>query len=220
MSGAPIQFYFDFISPFAYLGWTQIHAIAERHQRSVEPVPVLFAALLNAHGHKGPAEIPPKRVFTWKTVVRLAHDLSVPVQPPPAHPFNPLLALRVASLPLEPSKQRALIDRLFRMTWTTGRGVDTIEKISEALSALGHDAEQTLEAANAPENKARLKTATDEALKRGVFGVPTAIVDDESFWGQDSFGHMERFMRGEDPVDPESIEVWAKLPVGIERKKS
>src|SRR5947207_2147613 len=112
MSSSTLQFYFDFISPYAYLGWTQIHLLAGRHGSTVEPVPILFAALLNTYGHKGPAEIPPKRAYIFKNVLRLAHRLGVPLQPPPAHPFNPLLALRVASLPMEAGERRRLIDAL------------------------------------------------------------------------------------------------------------
>src|SRR5262245_64367925 len=97
LAHAPVRFLFDYLSPYAYIAWTQVHGLAERHGRQVEPVPILFAALLGTYGHKGPAEIPPKRVYTFKHVVRLAHRVSVPLKPPPAHPFNPLLALRVTS---------------------------------------------------------------------------------------------------------------------------
>ena len=102
-----IRFHFDFISPYAYLAWTQIHALAARHGRSVEPVPVLFAALLDHHGTKGPAEIPAKRRYLMFDVVRKARALGVPIGPPPAHPFDPLLALRVASVPMDAQATRA-----------------------------------------------------------------------------------------------------------------
>jgi 2-hydroxychromene-2-carboxylate isomerase len=94
-----VRFYFDFISPYAYLASTQLDGIAARTQVTIERVPVLFAALLDAHGQKGPAEIPAKRRYTWKDVSRKCHAAGVPIAPPPSHPFNPLLGLRVASLP-------------------------------------------------------------------------------------------------------------------------
>src|SRR5262249_60031058 len=87
----PIDFHFDFISPYAYLGWTQIHALAARHGRAVRPVPTLFAALLNHSGTLGPAEIPLKRVYIFKDALRTAQVFGVPLEPPPSHPFNPLL---------------------------------------------------------------------------------------------------------------------------------
>ena len=79
-SPAPLQLYFDFISPYAYLAWTQVHALAARHGRPVQPVPVLFAALLDANGQKGPAEIPRKRVWVFKDTLRHAHASRVEVR--------------------------------------------------------------------------------------------------------------------------------------------
>src|SRR5262245_43770609 len=80
---APIDFYFDFVSPYAYLGWTQIHALAARHGRTVRAVPTLFAALLNHSGTLGPAEIPLKRVYIFKDALRTAKVFGVPLEPPP-----------------------------------------------------------------------------------------------------------------------------------------
>src|SRR5580704_13383371 len=112
-----MSFYFDFISPYAYLAWTQIHAIASRHCCEVVPKPILFAALLDANGQKGPAEIPSKRIYTFKDVIRSAARLGVPLAAPASHPFNPLLALRVASAEIDVQRRRPLIDALFTATW-------------------------------------------------------------------------------------------------------
>src|SRR5690349_24411474 len=87
----PVEFWFDFISPFGYLAWQRIHSLVDAHGRDVVYRPTLFAALLNHWGQLGPAEIPPKRVFVFKQVLRRAHVLGVPLVPPPRHPFNPLL---------------------------------------------------------------------------------------------------------------------------------
>jgi 2-hydroxychromene-2-carboxylate isomerase len=216
---APIRFLFDFISPYAYLAWTQIHALAERHGRVVEPVPILFAALLDAHGHKGPAEIPPKRIYIFKDVVRTAHVLGVPLAPPPTHPFNPLLALRAASLPLGDAGRRALIDELFRAAWGGGAGVDDPGKVARAATTAGLDGDAIVEAAQGPEAKARLRAQTDAALAAGAFGVPAIEVEGESFWGLDSFPHVERHLRGEDPVTPESLARWAHVAPSATRRQ-
>ena len=100
MLSPPIRFLFDFISPFSYLAWQWIHEVAETHERPIEYQPVLFAALLNHFGHLGPAEIEPKRRYIFKQVARRAHALRLQLAPPPSHPFNPLLALRIASIDL------------------------------------------------------------------------------------------------------------------------
>lgn len=89
----PISFHFDYLSPYAYLAWTQLHALAAQDGRDVLPVPTLLAALLDHSGSRGPAEIPAKRVYIFKDALRSARVLGLPLAPPPRHPFNPLLAL-------------------------------------------------------------------------------------------------------------------------------
>lgn len=214
---APLVFYFDVISPYAYLAWTQIHALAERHGRDVEPAPILFAALLNAYGHKGPAEIPPKRVYIFKDVLRSAALLGVPLAPPPAHPFNPLLALRVASVPMPQDTQRALIHALYRATWGGGGGVESTPQVVAAIAEVGLDPEATIREATSEVGKARVRARTQEALARGVFGVPTIWADGEIFWGLDALGHLDRFLAGHDPIDPAAIARWSSLPSSASR---
>ena len=212
-----VAFYLDFVSPYAFLAWTQVHAIAARHGAIVEPIPVLFAGLLDAHGTKGPAEIPAKRAYTFRDAYRKAHRLGLPVlRPPPSHPFNPLVALRVASQPLEPDAKRRLIDALFENTWVNGAGVETPEAVAAAASRAGLDGEALVRAALTPESKERLKGATADAVAHGVFGVPTVLVDGEIFWGTDGLELVEGFLRGEDPV-PKDLS-WADRPVTAMRR--
>jgi 2-hydroxychromene-2-carboxylate isomerase len=212
-----VKFYFDFISPYAYIAWTQVNALAERNERRVEPLPVLFAALLDAHGQRGPAEIPAKRTYTFRDAYRKAHRLGLPpLVPPPSHPFNPLLALRVASLPLEPAAQRRLIDALYTSTWALGIGVEDPRAVSAAATRAGLDGDALVRAAAEPEAKARLRAATEEAVRRGVFGVPTVLVDDEIFWGTDGLELVEPFLRGEDPL-PKDL-AWAERPATAARR--
>jgi 2-hydroxychromene-2-carboxylate isomerase len=216
--GAPIQFLFDFVSPYAYLAWTQVHALAARQGCSVVAVPVLFAALLDSNGQKGPGEIPLKRAYLYKDCVRLAHVFGVPFAPPPAHPFNPLLALRVASLPLPEPVRRALIDRLFRAAWGGGGGITDASLVADAATATGLDGAQSVLDAGRPEVKERLRHQTSEALAAGAFGVPTMLAGDELFWGVDSLPHLERYLEGNDPVDSATAERWANVPVAATRR--
>lgn len=215
-----VRFYFDFISPYAYLANERIYDLARAHGREVTWVPVLFAAMLDVYGHKGPAEIPPKRVYTFKQVSRCAHDQGVPLVPPPAHPFNPLLALRLASLDLPRPERRKLIDRLFRRAWAEGRDLTEADGVSAALDAGGFDGAALIARASAPETKAALRSQTEAAVAGGVFGVPSFEVDGEVFWGQDALGHLDRFMRGDDPIDPEMLARWRDLPAGSKRPGS
>jgi 2-hydroxychromene-2-carboxylate isomerase len=220
---APIRFFFDIISPYAYLAWTQIHALSGRHGRRVLPNAVLFAALLNAHGQKGPAEIPPKRVYIFKDVVRRARKLGVPLTPPTTHPFNPLLALRVTTLPMEEDARRALIDALFRVTWGRAEGGERAGSVEDPVFVAaiareaGLDGERLVAEAALPDAKARLRRQTEEALALGAFGVPTIVVDGELFWGVDSLGFIDDHLRGDDPVRPELLERWSHIKASASR---
>ncbi|NUP14085.1 MAG: 2-hydroxychromene-2-carboxylate isomerase [Polyangiaceae bacterium] len=206
MSPEPVTFYFDFISPYAYLAWTQIHETCRRHGRGVEAIPILFAALLDANKTKGPAEIPSKRIYVFKDTLRHAHALGVDFKPPPTHPFNPLLGLRIASIEMGADEQKRAIDALYRATWAGGPGITDPEAVATVLNDAGLDGASLVAQAGSQAIKDRVKLQTQAALERGVFGVPTMIVDGELFWGLDAFGHVERRLRGEDPV---TAELWA-----------
>lgn len=212
-----IRFHFDFLSPYAYLAWTQIHALAERAGAGVEPAPLLFAGLLNHHGQKGPAEIPNKRIYVFKDSLRRARLLGVPLAPPPSHPFNPLLALR-AVLAAPADRRRALIDALFAATWgdAVERGVDRPEVVRAAGRAAGIEGD-LVELASAQDVKDALRAATEEAIEAGVFGVPTMRVGGELFWGLDSFDLLELHLRGEDPLSPELLARMRAVPSSAER---
>jgi 2-hydroxychromene-2-carboxylate isomerase len=216
----PLTFYFDFISPYAYIGWKTIHAVAARHSREVTAVPILFAALLDAHGTLGPAEIPAKRVYVFKDALRKAHAAGLPFGPPPAHPFNPLLALRVATACTDIAMQASVIHALFDRVWGSARsGVTEVDVVANALSAIGVAPAALLERASGTEVKALVKANTAAAIAKGVFGVPTVEVDGELFWGVDSFTHVEQRLQGMDPIETTDLSQWAALPVQASRMK-
>jgi 2-hydroxychromene-2-carboxylate isomerase len=222
MPGAALRFHFDFVSPYSYLAWAQIHRVAERHGRSVDPDPILFAGLLNHHDTKGPAEIPAKRRYLLFDTVRKARALGVPLGPPVHHPFNPLLALRVASAPMEGATRRALIDRIYLGVWS-GEGADAESEatIARFLEEVGLDARDALESARSAEGKARLQEQTARAIAEGVFGVPTVLVDGEPFWGVDALAELERFLaEGKPTLDRETVERWSAITPSAVRKRA
>jgi 2-hydroxychromene-2-carboxylate isomerase len=203
---APIRFLYDYISPYAFLAWRKIHALAEAHGRTVEPQAVLFAGFLKALGHKGPAQIPGKRRYVFKDCLRTAAVEGIELHPPPRHPFNPLLALRVSGLEMDADTRRALIDRLFDEAWGGGAGLEDPAVIARHCAAL--NITDALARAAEPEAKQRLRDATDAAIALGGFGVPTLLVDGELFWGVDSFPHVERHLKGADPLPKERLAKW------------
>ena len=213
-----VVFAFDFISPYAYLGWKRAQRELTDPDITLVPRPVLFAALLNANRTKGPAEIDAKRLYTWKHVVRLAHEQRVPIRPPPAHPFNPLLPLRVVTAIDEGADRFRVVDALFDAAWERGEDIVAAESVARCLDAAGLDGAALVEAANSDAAKADLKAATDWALGAGVFGVPSYVVGDEVFWGQDSVPHLRAFLRGDDPAAG-ALDAWRDLPAGAQRRQ-
>lgn len=204
----PIAWYFDFISPFAYLHWPKVRKLMA--ERPVQPVPILFAAILNAIGQKGPAEIPGKREFTYRHVLWQARREGVPLRAPPAHPFNPIPALRLC---IAAGTTPEAIDAIYDWIWAQGRAGDSIEALQPLLQRLG----VAPEALAADSIKQALRANTEQALTAGVFGVPTLAIDGALFWGNDV--HDFALAALADPgllEDPEMKRVET-LPVGISR---
>ncbi|HTN49930.1 MAG TPA: 2-hydroxychromene-2-carboxylate isomerase [Burkholderiaceae bacterium] len=178
-----VEFYFDPISPYAWL--------AARQCARLDPVgrlefrPVLFAGLLSAHGNKGPAELPAKRAYTMRDVIRCAGRLGVPMRGPPTHPFNPLRALRMCTALDDPLKRRRFALALFEAAWERGLDLTDDAVLAHVAADCGLDSAELLARAADPEIKRRLAEATEAAIAAGVFGVPTFCVDGELFWGAD-----------------------------------
>jgi 2-hydroxychromene-2-carboxylate isomerase len=215
---ACVRFWFDFISPNAYIAWTQIGTLVARCGARLEPLPVLYAALLDAHDLSGPAERPAKRAWMVASVMRKVAQLGIPFGPPPSHPFNPLLALRCCTVEMDREERLRLIDALFRAAWGGGGGVTEPAAVAAAARDAGLEGEALVRRAGTTEVKNRLRRVTGEAIEAGVFGVPTMTVGDELFWGYDDFPWLERMLRGEDLVDDGTRRKWlAVQPSAIRR---
>jgi 2-hydroxychromene-2-carboxylate isomerase len=208
MSGQSIRFYFDYISPNAYLAWTQLPALAERNGCVIEPVPVLFAGLLEANRQLGPAEVPAKMRWMWTNVLRKAAVIGVPLNAPAFHPFNPLLALRVSSLGLDAKQRLTLVNALFAAVWVRGLHIAEPPVVEKVATEAGLDGGALITRAHQPECKAQLRSQTDRAIADGVFGVPTMVVGDQLFWGYDDLAFLQRCLDGTDPIDRIGGDRW------------
>ena len=178
--------YFDVISPFAYLHLKQFRQLPA--DLEVEYVPVLFAGLLKAHGHKGPAEIAAKRRQTYRMCVWLAREHGVALRFPPAHPFNPLHVLRLLC---GAGSTAAQVDAAFDCVWREGADVNapaTFDALAKKMNVA--DARDLIAR---PEVKQALIDNTERALGRGVYGVPTFDFAGELFWGADAIGLMNAY---------------------------
>lgn len=206
------RWYFDLISPFSYLHLKQFHRLPAALE--IEYVPALFAGLLKHWEHKGPAEIPGKRVYIYRQVTWLAGHHRIPFKMPPAHPFNPLPALRLL---IAAGSTREHVETAFDMIWKEGRDVTTPDTLTELGKHLGV---KDVQAALADEGvKAKLKANTDAAIAQGIFGVPTFVIGKTLFWGQDSLEMMLDYLQDPKLFDTLEMRRVSGLPVGTARRE-
>ena len=188
-----ITFYFDFISPYAYLAFEALPKTLMGVSHRVVYKPVLFAGLLKHHGQLGPAEIAGKRDWTYRQVLWQAHTHDIALDMPQAHPFNPLglLRLAVACSP-EGEPNRYVCETIFHHVWRGGAVADDADRLA-ALT-------QQLAPVRNPQDadvKDQLKFYTEEAIQRGLFGVPTFEVDGQLFWGFDALPMLRAYLDGD-----------------------
>jgi 2-hydroxychromene-2-carboxylate isomerase len=214
-----LHFYFDYISPYAYLATRRLAPVFEGCDVEIVPVPVLFAGLLSHWGNTGPAEIAPKRVLMFKDVIRKAGRWDIPFALPAFHPFNPLLALRVTVAAPDPTAQRALMDALFESAWCRGEHLSDESVVHGAITRAGLDAEPLLRAAQSDGVKDLLRAHTRAAIRRGVFGVPSFAVADELFWGSDVLEDVRDHLQGRDLVPADFFRTLSMLKSSAERKR-
>ncbi len=208
-----ITFYFDFISPYAYLAFEKLPEALQGLSYSVDYRPLLFAGLLKHHGQLGPAEIGPKRDWTYRQVLWLAHRDGIPMQMPAAHPFSPLPLLRLAlACGTQGLANRYICETIFRHVWRGGADAADPRR----LEALRLSLDPGRDSASAAV-KAELKGNTDEAIARGVFGVPTCWVDDKLFWGVDALPMLRAWLEGDAWFAGGTWEQAQQLPVGSSR---
>lgn len=214
-----LDFYFDFISHNAWLAWSQLPALAEKHDLDIQPVPVVFGALLSHTGQLGPAEIRPKSHWMLRDVVRKAALLNVPINPPASHPFNPLPALRLCCCDIEPACKLELIDLLFRAVWVDSQDVSDLSVLAELLNEWGYDHRSLLHDISQPEIKHRLISQTRAAVEDDIFGVPSMKVENRLFWGYDDFQYLEIYLSGNDPVEQLDLQAWYAVKPSVQRKR-
>ena len=188
-----ITCYLDFISPYAYLAFEALpqHLMGVSHRMVYKPV--LFAAMLKHHGQLGPAEIAGKREWTYRQVAWLSKQLDVPLDMPQSHPFNPLALLRLAvACSADGEPNRYVCETIFKHVWQGGAAADDAARLQALTQQLAPQ-----RSVDAPEVKAQLKANTEEAIARGVFGVPTFVVDNKVFWGLDALPMMRAYLDGD-----------------------
>ena len=202
------DWYFDFISPYAYFSALQLDKLSTRVRLRYHPV--LFAGLLNHWGQKGPAEISAKREWTYRWCTWWAQQHNIPFYLPAAHPFNPIPFLQLA---LAAGCEPAAIQTIFNAIWTTGGDAGDPALIINLAHRLNIDPARLQERII----KDELRAQTDQAIANGVFGVPTFRLHDQLFWGADSIDFVFAYL--DDPMlfDSPEMRRASAIPIGKAR---
>ena len=216
-----ITFYLDFISPYAYLAFERLPEALEGASYSVSYQPVLFAGMLKHYGQLGPAEIAPKRDWTYRQVLWLANSLGIELQMPASHPFNPLHLLRLAlacsaeATPGHPN--RHVCEAVFRQVWRGGAEAGDAQRL-QALTQQLAPRRDLQDHACAASIKAQLEKNTEDAIAKGVFGVPSFALVDKLFWGLDALPMLRDCLEGDAWFEGAGWENACQVAAGVSRR--
>ncbi|KXS17070.1 thioredoxin-like protein [Gonapodya prolifera JEL478] len=215
-----LEFYFDFLSPYAYLAHKNLLRIRSRHPNlRIELMPTLFAGLLNHWGQLGPAEVPPKREWMSRDIARYAHLHGFPFGYPKVHPFKPLLALRLSLKEIAGDLQEKIVEAFFDAAWGSpflydlGSPGDMHTILTKTVGLSSTAADSLLSAASSSHASSILREQTAQAIReRGVFGVPSFWINGELYWGNDNVVYVEREIEGRGVLkgDERAEAMWAK----------
>jgi len=216
----------DPVSPYAWLAFQRLPQVLEGHSVSIRLRPLLLAGLLHHWGQIGPAEVAPKRAWTYRQVDWLAAHHALTLDWPAAHPFNPLALLRLllahgCACGLPGDANRYAWDAVFRHAWTSGAAADDVQRLLELAQVLqaGRDVDLLAQAHSAAV-KDLLRANTNEAIAAGVFGVPSVLVDGRLFWGFDGLDLLGAHLAGDPALDDVRWHRADAIPASAARRAS
>ena len=204
-----LVFWFDPISPFAYMAFERLPQVLAGCSYEVQYRPVLFAGMLKHWGQKGPAEIEPKRAWTFRQVHWLAQHHGIALHTPVQHPFNPLPLLRLLCAA---GPNRQVVETVLRHVWVGGLDATDPARLADLTAQLAPARDPASD-----DVKAELRQAGDEALQRGIFGVPTVELDGRLFWGLDGLDMLAAALRGDPWFDGPAWEAAGEPRPGVVR---
>jgi 2-hydroxychromene-2-carboxylate isomerase len=192
----PLEFYFDFSSPYGYLASTQVEALAARHRRGVVWRPILLGVVFKTTGQSPLTSQPLRGPYSLRDFARSARYLGVPFVLPDPFPFQSLAASRLTWWLVEEGPERARLARaVYDAAFGEGRDVRSPETVADIAAGLGIDRDAALAAIQDPAVKERLRAENEAAMARGVFGSPFIFVDGEPFWGSDRLPQVEAWLK-------------------------
>ncbi|WP_375740879.1 2-hydroxychromene-2-carboxylate isomerase [Pseudomonas boanensis] len=193
-----VEFFFDLGSPASYLAWTQLPAICARSNATLRYRPMLLGGVFQATGNASPIAVPAKGRYSMIDLQRFATRYDVPLVFNPYFPINTLTLMRgaIGVQLCQPERFEAYLDAMFKALWQDKRNLGDPAVLAQTLDAAGFDPQTMLALVGNQEVKDALKAATEEAVKRGVFGAPTCFVGDEMFFGQDRLDFVVEALAG------------------------
>ena len=195
----PIDFYFDFSSPYAYFASTRIEALAARHGRAVRWHPILLGVVFRSVGTQALTTYPVKGDYAFHDFERTARFERIPYNRPPRFPLATQCAARAmrwVMAHLGAPQATPLMHALFRAMFVDGVALDDANEVLRIAASLGIEREALAAGMDSDAMREQLRAGTAEALARGVFGAPFMIVDGEAFWGFDRFDQLEAHLGG------------------------
>jgi 2-hydroxychromene-2-carboxylate isomerase len=216
-----IHFYFDFISPYAWLAFQALPKALEGISHRVHYHPVVFGAMLKHHGQLGPAEIPGKRDWTYRQVMWQAKQQGTDLQMPAAHPFNSLALLRLAvaasGINQQGQPNRYVVETIFKHVWCDGLEATDPDRLATLQAHLFSQPGVSFQDPQSAEVKQLLQQQTQQAIDLGLFGVPSMVVNGQVFWGNDALPMLRAYLEGDAWFESADWRDADKLPVGIRR---
>jgi 2-hydroxychromene-2-carboxylate isomerase len=216
-----IHFYFDFISPYAWLAFQALPKALAGVSHRVHYHPVVFGAMLKHHGQLGPAEIPGKRDWTYRQVMWQAKQQGTELQMPAAHPFNSLALLRLAvaasGINQQGQPNRYVVETIFKHVWCDGLEATDPDRLATLQAHLFSQPGVSFQDPQSAEVKQLLQQQTQQAIDLGLFGVPSMVVNGQVFWGNDALPMLRAYLAGDEWFESADWRDAGKLPVGIRR---
>ncbi len=194
---APLEFYFDFASPYGYIAAQRIDALAQKHNRSVDWRPMLLGAVFKVAGTQPLTEYPLKGKYSTYDFKRSAREHGISFQMPSKFPLGTVAACRGTYWlkATHPDKAVPFLKAVYQAYFVEDRDISSNDVLADIAADLGIERKAFLAGLEQPEIKAKLREVTEDAIQqRGVFGSPFIFVDGEPFWGADRLDQIDRWL--------------------------
>lgn len=197
MSAHSVQFYFDYGSPYSYMGSHLIEGVCDRGDAGLQWMPMVIGGLYKAHGTEPPLSTPVKMEYMSRDLENVARHNGIQYKPRTEFLFNPIVSLRATLATPQGAERGKAVHALFNGAWADDQDLGDAEVVIRLLDEAGLDGKSLVERTQEQEIKDELKANTDTAIAMGIFGAPVTVVDGEDwYWGHDRLNMVEKILTG------------------------